>query len=168
MKNNDNLKGFIKISQEQLKIVLKYHGDNLKHTQFQDCHLLYIGNMNNVVIKKFVQDKYAYLNTKYNDWLIEPAEIIEEKRFIPVKTKMVEMKAHPPYIDKDGTYPMPLEDENIAEKIKAAMDEVLKPYEEDEENLKVDIGEVNQEPMTEQGFNITFQILIWKKETAKA
>ena len=28
MKNNDNLKGFIKISQEQLKIVLKYHGDN--------------------------------------------------------------------------------------------------------------------------------------------
>lgn len=168
MKHNDNLKDFIQISLEQLKIVLKYHGDNLRLYHFQDCNILFIGNMSNVVIKKFIRDNNAYLNTKYKDWLIEPAEIVEEKRFIPVKTKMVEMKAHPPYIDKDGIYPMPLEDENIAEKIKAAMNEVLKPYEEDEENLKVDIGEVNQEPMTEQGFNITFQILIWKKETAKA
>ena len=168
MKNNDNLKDFIQISLEQLKIVLKYHGDNLRLYHFQDCNILFIGNMSNVVIKKFIRDNNAYLNTKYKDWLIEPAEIVEEKRFIPVKTKMVEMKAHPPYIDKDGTYPMPLESENIAEKIKAAMNEVLKPYEEDEENLKVDIGEVNQEPITEQGFNITFQILIWKKETAKA
>lgn len=168
MKDNDNLKDFIQISLEQLKIVLKYHGDNLRLYHFQGCNILFIGNMSNVVIKKFIRDNNAYLNTKYKDWLVEPAEIVEEKRFIPVKTKMVEMKAHPPYIDKDGTYPMPLEGENIAEKIKAAMDEVLKPYEEDEENLKVDVGEVNQEPMTEQGFNITFQILIWKKETTKA
>ena len=161
-------KGFIAISLKQLEVVLKYHGQDLKYTRFNGCTIGYIGNMKPIV-KRYAEDKnFAYLNVNYKDWLIEPAEIVEEKRFIPVKTKMVEMKAHPPYIDKDGTYPMPLEDENIAEKIKAAMDEVLKPYEEDEENLKVDIGEVNQEPMTEQGFNITFQILVWKKETAKA
>lgn len=149
----------IPISQEQLEKIFKCFDNQLVFDCEKETNTAYFNGI--LALKKKASEKNSWLNTKLKDWLdVEP---LFETRFLPVKCRMVKVKGF-----EDAVRPMPLESENIAEKIKAAMEEVLKPYEEDEENYRVECGQIIQGDLLAAGLSIKFKILVWRKETAKA